>query len=342
VACAGEPEPISLRPAPVVPGSTPIPAPSAAPAGKDATKGDSSDAEWVPAEHKSGAARWKDTGVYLDGKPIGFLTWGELPLALKPVWLRDKVSANKRAGTDDPGWRWMQQRFYRFTDYLIAMGVDLKRVKEVHVYGPRFSNSIVATRDDLLSPVARDFLFHFGGSVYGKAIPRTPERFALGNPPDKISGVMIYVDKAPPKYIRGVGFELDGHPQENVPYFGDPVRGGVRVYLDDRLAAVIKRQELDPKAAKPAPDGELRWSFAATLAAQGVDLAKVVELHVIRNERRAETIPRQQLAELTFEASAQARGGLLLGEERYRANAIALHTRAIAPSELPYVTPDDE
>src|SRR5689334_23079429 len=57
----------------------PPPAPADDKPGKveDKKKGDKSDEEWVPAEFKTGAARWKDTGVYLDGKPIGFLTWGE-------------------------------------------------------------------------------------------------------------------------------------------------------------------------------------------------------------------------------------------------------------------------
>lgn len=43
---------------------------------KDAKKGDQQDSDWVPAEFKTGMLRWKDTGVYVDGKPIGFLNWG--------------------------------------------------------------------------------------------------------------------------------------------------------------------------------------------------------------------------------------------------------------------------
>src|SRR5262249_5766794 len=156
---------------------------------KDTKKGDRNDSEWVPAEFKAGASRWKDTGVYLDGKPVGFLTFGELPVALKPVWLRDRVSMNKRSGTNDPGWRWAQQRFYRFTDYLKAIGVDVAKVKAMHVYGPKFTNSVVVTGADLQSPSAKKFLFQFGGSVYGKAIPKVPPGFGGGNPPDKITSV---------------------------------------------------------------------------------------------------------------------------------------------------------
>jgi hypothetical protein len=351
-ACAGDEEkPAGVRPAPVQPTTNPQPvaAPAPAPAPddpdakkQDAKKGDKSDDEWIPAEHKSGAARWKDTGVYLDGKPVGFLTWGELPVSLKPIWVRDKVSANKRAGTNDPGWRWMQQRFYRFTDYVQALGIDLKDVKELHIYGPRFTNSVVVTGKELQSPAAKNFLFRFGGSVMGKAIPMVPAGFGTGNPADKLAAVTIYIEKEPPKLVPAVGFVLGNDVQYGVPYYGDPIRGGIRVYLDDRYATVIKRQDLDAKKAQKGPDGELSWELATLLDQQGVDTSKVVEMYVIRDEQRAEKISGEQLATMMFQASAQAKGGILLGPEKLRANALAFHTRALKQEELPYITPDDE
>ena len=350
-ACSGDKDQTAtLRPAPVQPTMTPQPvaAPAADPAEqdpakkKDGKKGDKNDDEWVPAEFKSGAARWKDTGVYLDGKPIGFLTWGELPVALKPVWVRDKVSANKRPNTNDPGWRWAQQRFYRFTDYLKAAGVDLAKVKEMHVIGPRFTNSIVATGADLQSPLAKNFLFYFGGSVYGKAVPKVPAGFASGNPPDKVAAVTVYIEKEPPKLEPGVGFVLGKEVLTSVPYFGDPIRGGIRIYLDDRFAAIIKRQDLDPTKASKSADGDLSWSLSALLSSQGVDTSKVAEVWVIRDDRRAEKLAGKELPTLTFSASAQAKGGVLLGAQKYRANSIALHTHVLKDEELPYVTPDDE
>jgi hypothetical protein len=308
---------------------------------KDDKKGDKKDDDWIPAEHKTGAARWKDTGVYLDGKPIGFLTWGELPIGLKPTWVKDKISSNKRAGTKDLGWRWAQQRRYRFTDYLVAMGLDLKKVKELHVYGPRFSNSIVATTADLLSPNAQEFYFRFGANTSGKAIPGIPEDFGHGFPSDKIASVMIYVDKQPPK-LTVEGFELDGRPIENVPYYGEPIRGGIRVYLDNRLAAIIKRQELDPKKATQAANGELEWKLGEFLTGSGVDTSKVAEMWVVRDEKRSEKFSGAEIADMKFQASAQAKGGVLLTDKLIRANIISLHTKPLAPEQLPFTTPDDD
>jgi hypothetical protein len=129
--------------------------------------------------------------------------------------------------------------------------------------------------------------------------------------------------------VPAVGFVLGNDVQYGVPYYGDPIRGGIRVYLDDRYATVIKRQDLDAKKAQKGPDGELSWELATLLDQQGVDTSKVVEMYVIRDEQRAEKISGEQLATMMFQASAQAKGGILLGPEKLRANALAFHTRAL-------------
>jgi len=309
---------------------------------KDASKGDGEDDEWTPAEFKKGMARWKDVGVYLDGKPIGFLTFGEMPIALQPTWVKDKVSQDKPPNCPEcPAWKWSQQRFYKFTDYLKALGVDVRKVKVMHVYGTRLSQSVVVTGKDLLTKQANQFMFRFGMDVAGKPLPWVPEGFGNGKTPDKIAGVMIYIERKAPTVTRE-GIELDGKPVNGVPYYGDPVRGGIRVYLDDRLATIIKRQELDPKAAKQSPTGELSWSFGEFLKSKGVDGSKIVEGWVIRDERRAEKIPWAELENMMFVASSQAKGGVLLGDKKVRANAIALHTRPIKDDELPKILPEEE
>lgn len=297
--------------------------------------------QYVPAEFKAGAARWKDTGVYLDGQPVGFLSFGDLPISLKPVFVKEQVSANKRPNSNDPGFRWTQTRFYRFTDYFKALGIDLRKIKEVHVYGPKFGDSIIASGQDLRSPKAAEFMFRFGGDINGKALPHVPMAFGNRMSPDKISAVMIYVTKTPPTLAED-GFVLDGKPVDGVPYYGEPVRGGVRVYLDDRLATIIKRAELDPKAATPGPDGELRWPLAAFLDGKGVDRSHLVEAYVIRDDRREEKLTAAEVASLYFVGNSQAKGGVLLGDKKVLANALALHTRALSPDELPKILPDEE
>ena len=298
--------------------------------------------DYVPAEFKAGMSRFKDVGVYVDGKPIGFLSFGELPITLKPTWLKDKVSQNKSADCPEcPAWKWAQKRVYKFTDYLKAMNIDVHQIKEMHVYGPKLSQSIVTTGADLLSPAANEYFFRFGSDVAGKALPHVPHNFGNRKQPDKITSVMIYIKKKPPAITRD-GVALDGVEQEGVPYYGEPLRGGVRVYLDDRLATIIKRQELDVKTATKTPDGDLHWSFAQFLSSKGVETSKLVEGWVIRDDRRKERIPWSELKAMSFSAGSQAKGGIFLGDNKLMANAIALHTRAITPDELPVVLPEEE
>jgi hypothetical protein len=309
---------------------------------KDKKKGDHQDSEWVPKEFTAGLARWKDTGVYIDGKPVGFLNWGELPLGCKPSWLRDKVSAEKRYGTNDPGWKWARKRYYKFTDYLKAVGVDLHKVKEVHVYGPKTSQTLIVTGKELLSPAGNEFWFWFGANTSGKPIPHAPENFGNGRIGDKVNALMVYIDKKPPTLVENEGLFLDGVPQEGVPYYGEPIRGGVRVYLDDKLATIIKRQELDPKKATKAADDSPQWSLPGFLAEHGVDTKHVVEMWTIRGEKRSEKFSGAELAAMTFQAGSQSKGGVLVGDKLVLANAIALHTRALKPEDMPLPEQDDE
>jgi hypothetical protein len=348
--CSGKQASSSAAPAQAVAPDTPRPPPPAEPTRgetdaeeaaaekSDAKKQDQSDDAWTPAEYKVGMTRFKDTAVYVDGKPVGVLTFGELPVALKPVWVEDVVSAPKKPGEPGDGSRKVKQRYYRFTDYLRAVGIDPKQVKEIHVYGPRFSETIIASGADLASKEAKGFMFRFGGEVWGKPIPQVPEGFGNGKTPDKITAVMIYVEKKPPELVRNVGLVLDGQVQTNVPYYGEPLRGGIRLYLDDKMAVWLKRRVL---AEQKADHGRKIFDI---LAEQGVDTSKIVEAYVIRGERREEKLSRAELENATLEASAQSKGELLLvsGGKQYRVQVLALHTRRLAAKELPVITGDED
>jgi hypothetical protein len=307
----------------------------------DKRKGDHQDSEWVPREYTSGMPRWKDTGVYVDGKPIGFLSWGELPIGCKPSWRRDKVSVEQRPGTNDPGWKWGRKRYYKFTDYLKAVGIDLGKIKELHVYGETVSQTLIVTGDELRSPRANEFWFWFGAKTSGKAVPHAPDGFGNKRVAYQINSVMVYLDKKPPTLVENQ-LSLDGVPQTGVPYHGEPLRGGVRVYLDDKLATIIKRHELDPTQATASAGGGPQWSLLGFLTAHGVDTKQVVEMWTIRDEKRSEKFSAAELAKLMFQANSQYKGAVLLGDKFVLANVIALHTRALAPSDMPLPQQADE
>jgi hypothetical protein len=296
--------------------------------------------DWVPAEFKNGKARWKDTGVYLDGKPVGMLSFGELPFALRPVWIEEEVSAEKKYGDNSPGFKTVKQRRYRFADYFEAIGIDLANVKEVHVYGPKLTSTIIASGKEVLE--RRDeFMFRFGGDIEGKAIPVVPPNFGNGRRPDKISAVMVYATKKPPMLVPDEGMVLDGEAVTGVPYRGEPLRGGIRIYFDDRLAGLVKRNTLDGTRAgrETGTDGEIRWKLFPFLDAQGIDTRKIVAGWIIRDERKREKLPRGDLENATFEAAPQKKGEILLGEKKIRVHHLALHSKPVEPHDE--IQPDE-
>lgn len=293
------------------------------------------------ANSGKGANRWKDTGVYLDGVPIAYLSFGELPITLKPTFVPVKVDAERRPGTKDPTWKWSKERYYKWTDYLRALGVEPRKVRELHVYGPKASEAVIATGKELASKQAEGYMFRFGAIISGKAIPHVPDGFGNGRTPDKISAVMIYVDKKPPTLVRNVGFELDGEVVQGIPYFGMPERGGVRVYLDDRVVTTLRRNEFDPATGTPGADGRPTFGLYETLKAKGVDTSKIVEGWTVHRELREAKLAADQLTSIRFAFEEHERG-VALGDKPLVANVIALHTREIKPEELPQILPEEE
>lgn len=312
---------------------------AAAPLGATPVPGDP---DYVPAEHKSGAAKWKDTVVYVDGQPRGVLSFGELPVPLEPAWHEEKANAEIRPNSNDPGFVMVKKRRYRFTDYLKAIGVDVAAVKAIHIYGPKFTDSIVATGAQLRSKAGAELTFRFGGETGGKALPSAPMGFGNGRSPDKVSSVMVYIKRKPPTLIPQKGYFLDGKKVEGVPYYGEPLRGGVRIYLDNQIVATIKRQELKPEMAEKLPDGTLRWKLHDFLKAQGIDDTGVTQAWVIRDERRQETLSDAELAGVTFEAAPQAHGEVVIGTGKLRAQALALHRKPVTKADLPVILPEEE
>jgi hypothetical protein len=201
----------------------------------------------------------------------------------------------------------------------------------------------IVSGDELRSPKGRGFLFRFGGGVGGKAIPVLPGRFGNRIKPDKIAAVMIYVTKKPPQLLREEGLSFDGvHAIDGIPYYGDPLRGGVRVYQDDRLVLQIKRPLLRQTAPVAGSEAEPRWQLWNLLEARGVDTSRIAEGWVIRDERRRERLTREQLRSLTFTAGERGQSRILLGDEHIPASALALHARPLLPAELPQLLPSEQ
>jgi hypothetical protein len=289
-----------------------------------------------------GTARWRDTVVYVDGKPLGVLRFGELPIALKPTWIDEKAPAEIEPGTHGPGYTIRKARRYRFVDLLRALGVDLNKVNQLHVQGPKLSQVLIATGAELRSKKGSELMFRFGSITGGKALPVIPGEFGNRQHFDKISSVMVYIDKKPPTLVPNEGLALDGQELEGVAYYGEPMRGGIRVYADDKLALQIKKRVLDELEPASRAGGLARYNLFAVLAHAGVDTSQLVEGWVIANEHRGVRLSRAELLQLEVAMGDKHKNELTIGDRKLDGESIALHSHALAAADLPQLGPDEE
>jgi hypothetical protein len=218
----------------------------------------------------------------------------------------------------------------------------VRKIKEIQVMGPKESQVIIASGKELRSKKGQSFMFRFGASVGGKAIPVVPDGFGNGVMPDKMGCVMVYIDKKPPVLVPDEGLAVDGKVVDGVPYYGEPMRGGVRVYVDDRLSAALKPQSLDEFPAEVAADGTKRWKLGSVLKQNGIDLSKVVEAWSIADERRKQKFTRAELDTLTFTLSPDSKNDILVGDGKLKTSTLALHSHALQPSEMPDTRMDED
>lgn len=277
-----------------------------------------------------GGRKWRDAAVYLDGAPIGVLWFGELPHTLEPVWVDDVQMVDFKPGDTGPHTKAVKLRRYRLRDYLRAAGVPIDRIKMVHVHGPRQFVAAIAGPD--LRAAGDRLFFGFGRETAGKPLIYFPPELATNTTFDHIAAVSVYVEKPAPAISPSGELSLDGKPVDGIPYAGQPQRGGIRVYRDDRLATWIKRKLLDsgqplPRGVTERVDGELRWRLVPYLESVGVDIAGVRRAEVVHDEQRVRTLTRAQLDAEYFTAEAQARGQLLLGAGKQPLQALMLYTR---------------
>ena len=297
---------------------------------------------WVPAEYQSGLARFKDPGVYADGVLVGMLTFGELPVPLAPLWFEEEASLEFKAGDKGPRTKLVKQRRYRFTDYFKAIGIDIKKIKEFHIYGGNKRTAAALIPGEALRRWKDEFTFRFGGDVWGKPIPSCPPKTLKTKCPDQLTAVTVYLEREPP-ILKDGDLILNGEPIYHIPYYGEPLRGGVRVYLDNRLVTTIKRRKLtDASIAVDTPDGEAQWKFFEFLKSQGVKIDEVQEAWLINQNRREKRLGIDELREATFTAIAQRSGVILFGEAKTQTQAVALHTKPLNEKDLPVILPHEE
>jgi hypothetical protein len=212
-----------------------------------------------------------DVPVFVDGKEISVLRFGELPSGLEPI-----------AKPDDPNHR---VRFYRVSDYLKAIGVNVDRVKSVHFADK--SMRIASIEGSELRADKDRFVFDFLQTHTGQPMEAW-KTTGLKNMLriDDIFGVNVFVEKAP--------MEIDAHRHcyvddgECMPVArfttGDLMKG-TRVYDDGKLLGYVKRRLLaDSTLAGKTASGDSSFSFDRYLASLGIKTANAKEIRLLAGD----------------------------------------------------------
>ncbi len=269
--------------------------------------------------------RFGQSPVYVDGVPTAVVAYGELPPWLRTRWVR--LNDGRKV-----------IRFV-FADYLRALGVPLRRVQAVHLYGGRGRVGTISGAE--LRRVRDRLLFSFTRGDAGKMRMHWDGDVQVSDSIDKVQAVAVYVDRVPPRWDRGKwglvnarGIELEG-----IPYAKAPLKGGVRIYLDGRIAHVLKRNRTFERKIEPARivGGVPTFGMFDYLDQVGVDARRVAAVELLDENQVALRLDGRRLkaeratAELSAPPRSSGRVVVHLGGAAARRDvevtAINLYTR---------------
>lgn len=273
-------------------------------------------------QSKGGFAMFKEAWVYLDGMPVGILREVELP-PLPETWVDEIEYLDFNAGDPGPHERVFQVRRWKLADYFEAIGIDLKKIKQVAIHGGRGS---VLVPGDAFRKKKDEFLFDLTGTTEMKLRVWLPMGHDFNTSFDRYAAVSVIVDKPALTVDEENDLVLDGVVLEGIPFYGQPLRGGIRVYLDGKLAIIIKRNSLGDEG-RVAP-GKDEWSIPKLMEARGLDPDQVGAADLLDAEGKPTRL--ESIADLSFQTSSQAQGAILMSNGQLT-NAIQLWTKGKVP-----------
>lgn len=181
--------------------------------------------------------RFGQSPLYVDGKPVAVVAYGELPawLPTRPVKLSDGRETIR----------------FRLAEYFESLGIPLAKLREVHLYGGRGRVAIIPGKE--IRRVKKELLFSFTEGDNGKMRMHWDPKLDVSDTIDKVQAVALYIDKKPPKWDRAQWGLVDdaGVKIEGIPYNDQPLKGGVRIYLDGRIVHHLKRNRTFERKVEP-------------------------------------------------------------------------------------------
>jgi hypothetical protein len=275
-------------------------------------------------------AAFKETWVYVDGVPKGAMLYAELPADLPIAWKDDVESLDFTPSDPPPHEKKIQVLRWRLVDYLKLIGVDIAKIKMVYLHGTGY----VAIPGDQLRKFADGITFDLTGNDLSKTRFYWPQKMKTNTSYDRYAVVSVFITKPPLTLDRHNNPFIDGIEVMGVPYHGSPERGGFRVYVDDKLAMVVKRNEL----GEVGRINSERWNLVKLLASRGVKVKPVAgDLVFSRDmsQQRRERLDEAYVSDLEIGVNAQASGTMLIGKDDRAATALHLYTKGHVPPVTP-------
>lgn len=287
-----------------------------------------------PAEGEHGAGKkgggFKESAVYVDGHAKGVLRFSELPATIKPS-ARPEIDGLDVA------------RYFRLDEYLEALGIDLAKIHEIQVYGSHDRIAII-TGDELRTH-REGLIFDFTQQTGGKPRARWAQTHALPHHPmvDVIMNMSIYIDKPAPTLAHG-DMWLDGKVVDDpIPYVGDGVPKGTRVYVDGRLEGWVRRKQLPSKLIAPGSEqAHARFSTDAFLAYVGASAHGAKAIDFFDNDDMLARVDGKTWAtskgDYVFELPNRSHGQvkeLFPGDKSSRVTSIQLYVHTTPPARQP-------
>lgn len=252
-----------------------------------------------------GTPRYRDPIIYVDGEPRASFTYSEMPSAVKVI---------DKGEYEDTG---VMSHHMLACDYFHALGVDCAKIKTTHWYAGRGRIAIIS--GDELRRFRKTLYINFTKDLAGK--PRVEwagaSKLHTNDKPDLVADVAIYVAKKPPAWSQELNTLVDdkGQPIEGIPYSRDDGKRGVRIDVDGRLVAKIKRNLLEGNVepiAGGAPNEAPRYRALDFLASRGVKLDQIRGIDLLVREERVIRLSAEEVAGgLTFSAAKQRHGEMM-------------------------------
>jgi hypothetical protein len=213
-----------------------------------------------------------DAPVFVDGKQKAVLRFGELPPQIHPIF----------KATDEI----REARYYRISDYLTAVGVDVSKVVRVDIAGMR--DKIAGITGPELRADKDRFVFDFQEKA-GGAAKVNYDTTALANTLRifDIYAINVFVRTKPWAVDPTLHcYREDDDCKPVARFTDDDLMKGTRVYADGKLVSYVKRRLLADglTTGTKTGDGEAEFSMDKYLASVGVDASKAKRVELLSGD----------------------------------------------------------